>query len=162
VNTHHHSDHAGGLRTYLTEGATIVTHEGNREYYEKVVFYPAPRTLEPDRLALNPVRTTFGGSATFQSVTDKYVISDGTRTVDLYAMLGLDHNANMLIAYLPTEKIVVNADLYSPPTTTSASIREFYRNIQRLKLDVEQHVPIHGRVGTMEEFLEIVGETSND
>ncbi len=52
VNTHHHSDHAGGLRTYLTEAVTVVTHEGNREYYEKVVFYPAPRILEPDRLAL--------------------------------------------------------------------------------------------------------------
>ena len=89
--------------------------------------------------------------------------------MDLYALQGLDHNANMLIAYLPTEKIVVNADLYSPPApgaqppaTPSASMRTFYRNIQRLKLDVDQHVPIHGRVGTMEEFLEIVGQASND
>ena len=26
VNTHHHFDHSGGLRTYVAEGATIVTH----------------------------------------------------------------------------------------------------------------------------------------
>ena len=45
VNTHHHADHAGGLRTYLTQGAAIVTYEGNREYYEKVVFYPAPQDV---------------------------------------------------------------------------------------------------------------------
>ncbi len=27
INTHHHFDHAGGLRTYLSQGTTIVTHE---------------------------------------------------------------------------------------------------------------------------------------
>ena len=163
VNTHHHADHSGGLRTYLTEAATVVTHEGNREYYEKVVFYPSPRTLEPDRLALYPIRTTFGGSATLQTVTDKYVLSDGTRTMDLYAMQGLDHNANMLFAYLPTEKIVVNADLYSPPApgaqppSANANMRSLYENIQRLNLDVERHVGIHGQVGNHTDFMRIVG-----
>ena len=28
VNTHHHFDHAGGVRTYAAEGATIVTARG--------------------------------------------------------------------------------------------------------------------------------------
>ena len=30
VNTHVHFDHSGGLRTYVDEGATIVTHEANQ------------------------------------------------------------------------------------------------------------------------------------
>jgi hypothetical protein len=29
----------------------------------------------------------------------------------------------------------------------------------KLKLDVDQHVPIHGRAGTNAEFLKIVGAT---
>ena len=41
VNTHNHFDHAGGLRTAVAEGATVVTHQGNRAYYEKV--WAAPR-----------------------------------------------------------------------------------------------------------------------
>jgi hypothetical protein len=36
------------------------------------------------------------------------------------------------------------------------------QNIQRLKLDVVQHVPIHGRVGTMEEFTKIVGKPTTN
>src|SRR5437879_12190451 len=40
VNTHHHFDHSGGLRTYLAQGDTIVTHQANREYYEQVLFNP--------------------------------------------------------------------------------------------------------------------------
>ena len=62
---------------FVAEGATVVTNRMNREFYEKVVFSPAPRTLEPDRLSLlnpdqlpNPVMELVGG---------KYVISDGTR-----------------------------------------------------------------------------------
>src|SRR5438132_13984830 len=49
VNTHHHFDHSGGLRTYVDEGAIIVTHEVNKEFYEKA--FSAQRTLNPDRLA---------------------------------------------------------------------------------------------------------------
>ena len=35
VNTHAHYDHAGGLRTYVAQGATVVTHEANRPFYER-------------------------------------------------------------------------------------------------------------------------------
>ena len=159
VNTHHHFDHSGGLRTYVAEGATIVTHQRNREFFEKVAFSPAPRPLQPDRLALFPM------TPTFETVTQKYVLSDGARTMDIYFVQGLDHNANMLLPYLPQEKIVVNADLYSPPTpnapapaTPSANSLVFYENIKRLKLEVAQIAPIHGRVGTMDEFLKVVGK----
>jgi glyoxylase-like metal-dependent hydrolase (beta-lactamase superfamily II) len=51
VNTHHHFDHAGGLRTYLARGTTIVTHESNRDYYLRILFHPGGWTLQPDRLA---------------------------------------------------------------------------------------------------------------
>jgi hypothetical protein len=90
---------------------------------------------------------------------NKHVLSDGQRTLDIYPVHGLAPANTMLIAYLPKEKLLVNADLYSPPTTgetppatPSASKVTFYQSIRRLKLDAAQHVPIHGRVGTMEEF----------
>ena len=51
VNTHHHFDHSGGLRTYVDQGTTVVTHAGNRDFYEQVFFYPAARTLELDLLS---------------------------------------------------------------------------------------------------------------
>jgi glyoxylase-like metal-dependent hydrolase (beta-lactamase superfamily II) len=166
VNTHHHFDHSGGLRTFVAEGATIVTHQANRDFYEKVLFSPAPRTLQPDRLfTLNPdvVR-----DAVFETLSQKYVLSDGTRTMDVYPVQGLAHAATMLIAYLPKEKILVNGDLYSPPaqgaqppSTPTPSMVTLNQNIQRLRLDVAQHVPIHGRPGTMDEFVKIVGGRTN-
>jgi hypothetical protein len=37
---------------------------------------------------------------------------------------GLNHSDNMLIAYLPKEKILVNADLYTPPAQGAAASGE--------------------------------------
>ena len=85
--------------------------------------------------------------------------------MEMYPVTPLAHAASMLLAYLPAEKILINADLYSPPApgatppaTPNPSTVSLRRNIQRLKLDVTQHVPIHGRVGTNEEFLTVVGK----
>lgn len=161
VNTHHHFDHLGGIRTYLAEGATLVTHEDNREFYQRVVFAPQVRSLQPDRLSLFPFRPL---ASPLETLRDKYSITDATRTLDMHHLLELSHSWDMLIAYLPKEKIAVEADLYSPPTadapapaTPNASALTFYDDIKRLNLDVAQIVPIHGRVGTMEEFEKLVG-----
>jgi glyoxylase-like metal-dependent hydrolase (beta-lactamase superfamily II) len=158
VNTHHHFDHSGGLRTYVADGVTIITHQGNRAFYENVAFHPGARTLQPDRLSIAP------RAPVFETVNQKYVLSDGVRTMDIHLVQGLGHAQGMLIAYLPKEKILVNADLYSPPaqgaqppaTPTPASV-VLGNNIRRLGLDVATHVPIHGRVGANDEFVRIVG-----
>src|SRR2546428_2128011 len=49
INTHAHFDHSGGLRTYVDEGATIVTHEMNRSYYEQAWRAPDPPDSRPHR-----------------------------------------------------------------------------------------------------------------
>ena len=168
VNTHHHFDHSGGLRTYLAQGATIVTHQRNREYYEQVLFNPAPRTLQPDRLStFYPYFSPGRRPLPFETVNQKFVLSDGVRNIDLYPVQGLNHHANMLIVYFPKEKILVNADLYTPPPqgaqapAPNASMRSLNQNIQRLKLDVAQHVPLHGQPGPNDQFMQIVGKQSN-
>jgi glyoxylase-like metal-dependent hydrolase (beta-lactamase superfamily II) len=165
VNTHHHFDHSGGLRTYLAQGATIVTHQTNREYYEQVLFNPAPRTLQADRFSsFYPYFAGGRRPLPIEAVNQKYVLSDGVRIVDLYPVQGLDHATGMLMAYFPKEKILVNADLYSPPAqgapapAPNANMRTLRQNIQRLKLDVAQHVPIHGQPGPMNQFVQIVGQ----
>ena len=168
VNTHHHFDHSGGLRTYLAQGATIVTHQANKEYYENVHFSTAARTLQPDRFSTYyPYFSGGRRPLPIETVNQKYVISDGVRTVDLYPVQGLNHAATMLLVYLPKEKILVNADLYSPPAqgapapAVNANMRSLRQNIQRLKLDVAQHVPIHGVPGPNDQFVRIVGSSSN-
>jgi glyoxylase-like metal-dependent hydrolase (beta-lactamase superfamily II) len=161
INTHNHFDHLGGVRTYVAEGATIVTEEKNRNFYQLVVLAPQPRTLLPDRLSQRPFAPTGPGQLMIQTFTDSYTISDGNQTIELHHVDGLNHSDNMIIAYLPKQKIVVSADMggpppagQNPPVNNNAVV--LYRNIQRLKLDVTTHVPIHGPAGPQAEFDRIV------
>lgn len=143
VNTHHHFDHSGGLRAYVAEGATVVTQEINKPYYEKI--WANPHTLSPDRLAQNPKK------ATFKTVKDKMVLTDGNHVIELYHLQNFDHNDGMLIAYLPKEKVLIEADGFNPPvqlaTQPPAQLSPYtaslMANIERLKLDVERIIPIH-------------------
>ena len=164
VNTHHHWDHLGGLRSYVHEGATVITHEGNRSYYQEVL-RARPWLLKPDRFSLFPPEEWSEGYI-FETVREKYILADETRTVELHHVQGLDHVAGMLIAYFPKEKLVVEADLYTPsrpgdqsPRTPSASNRTFYQNLQRLNLDVETIVPIHGRPTPISELVDFLSRT---
>ncbi len=76
INTHVHFDHSGGLRTWVDEGATIVTHELNKAYYEQA--WAAPHTLNPDKLAQSKK------TATFETFSGKYILTDGKRTIEVY------------------------------------------------------------------------------
>jgi glyoxylase-like metal-dependent hydrolase (beta-lactamase superfamily II) len=163
VNTHHHWDHSGGIRAFVAEGATVVTDERNRNFYQRVVLAPQPRSLSPDRLSEFPFATTGPGTLSLQTFTDRYTIGDGTQTIELYHVDGLNHAADMLVAYLPQSKILVNADLYSPPAqggnlqNVGANAVVLFNNMKRLKLDVAEHVPIHGNPGPDADFERIVG-----
>ena len=96
----------------------------------------------------------------------KYVLSDGKRTLELHQVLGLAHSATMLLAYLPNEKVLVQADLWHAhaegeplPAPIPAEIT-FYNNVKRLKLDVSRIIGVHGAVGTMADLERHVGPTA--
>jgi glyoxylase-like metal-dependent hydrolase (beta-lactamase superfamily II) len=169
VNTHHHFDHLGGARTYAAEGATVITHNRNRELYERVVFAPQPRTLLPDRLSQFPFATTGPLPVMLEFMWDRHAISDGERSLLLFHVQELNHVETMLVAYLPEERLLINADLYSPPaagTAPPANVSQgaiaLYNTVQRLRLEVSQHVPIHGRPGPHADFERIVGPAARE
>jgi len=159
VNTHHHFDHSGGLRAAAAEGATIVTHAINKAYFERA--YAAPRTISPDRLA------KAGGSAKFETFTDKHVITDGARVIELHHLKGNTHNDGLIVGYLPKEKILLVADAFSPRqpvTKTPDQLNPFtvnlWDNVKRFGLDVQTVVPIHGRMVKVDELRMEVGATN--
>ena len=115
INTHNHFDHLGGVRTFVAEGATLIAEDKNREFFKNVVLAPQPRTLLPDRLSQRPFAPTGPGQLMLQTFTDRYTISDGDQIIELYHVQNLNHSDNMVIAYLPKQKILVSADMGGPP-----------------------------------------------
>jgi glyoxylase-like metal-dependent hydrolase (beta-lactamase superfamily II) len=152
VNTHAHYDHLGGLRTYLHIGATVITHQRNRVFYETELLNYVPRTLQPDMVSLFPP-TEISEGYTIEDVDEKYVLSDGARNMEIHYVQGLSaHVEGMLMAYLPKEQIIIEADLYDPPSTGPLN-RIFHTNVRQLGLDISTIVPIHGRPVAWSDFL---------
>ncbi|HEY2930692.1 MAG TPA: MBL fold metallo-hydrolase [Acidobacteriota bacterium] len=157
INTHHHFDHSGGLRTYVAEGATIVTHQINKPFYQKT--FKAPHTIAPDRQSRarkNPKIVTVGA---------KHVLSDKTRTLEIHHIQGNSHNEGILMAWLPKEKLLVEVDVYTPlapnappPATPSPAAVNLYENIERLNLAVDQIAPLHGRLVTLADLKKTIGK----
>jgi glyoxylase-like metal-dependent hydrolase (beta-lactamase superfamily II) len=162
INSHQHFDHSGGLRTYVDAGATIVTHELNKSFYEKA--WSQPRTLNPDKLAVSKK------PAKFQTFNDKQklVLNDGQRTIEIHSIVDNGHNDAFALIYLPKEKILIEADAFTPPPPNApvqASVNPFaknlYENITRLKLDVEQIAPLHGRLVKLDELRAFITVASS-
>ncbi len=154
INTHNHFDHAGGLRTYAAEGATVITHRDNVAFYEQV--WANPRTINPDRLSKS------GRKPVFEGVVGSRTLSDGSRELVLYHYPGNMHNPGMLMAYLPREKILIEADSFSPSPnpkdvpTAIPNLVHFYQAVERLKLDVQVIAPMHGRLATLDEVRKVI------
>jgi glyoxylase-like metal-dependent hydrolase (beta-lactamase superfamily II) len=158
VNTHQHFDHSGGIRTYAAEGATIVTHQIYKPYYEKI--FSNPRTLNPDKLAQSKKK------AKIEAVVGQKVLFDKAgRELALHPIQGNPHNDGMLMAFLPKEGILIEADVFTPPApnapppaTPNPFTVNFHDNIERLKLDVRQIAPLHGRLATMDDLRKAIGK----
>ena len=149
INTHHHSDHSAGLRAFVAEGSTIVTHEMNKKFYDDVVL-KAPHTLEPDALTKTPKPARF----VYVKDKGKYVITDGVRTMEVYHVDN-GHARNLLMSYLPKEKLLMITDIFNdfgmprpndpPPGLVSPYYAALDARLKELKLDVQQLAPSHGR-----------------
>jgi len=104
------------------------------------------------------------------------VITDGSRTLELYHITNSGHNEGMLIAYLPKEKVLIEADLYTaaapvigapapapaaaaPAPPVSPYTLSLVENLERLKLDYDIILGLHGRQTSKAELMKAVGRT---
>ena len=158
VTSHHHWDHLGGIRAAIDEGATIVTHQSNKAFLERVA--KTPHTIGPDRQA------TSKKAVKIQTVGDDGRLTDGKRVIELHRLQGYEHTGDMLIVYLPAEKILGEPDAFTPPAQAGAPLippavvyaKALNDNIKRLKLDVQTIAPFHGnRTSTVAELEKAAG-----
>jgi glyoxylase-like metal-dependent hydrolase (beta-lactamase superfamily II) len=159
INSHHHFDHSGGLRAFAAEGATVITQEVNRAFFEQAL--AAPAAMTPDHLARS------GRKGTVEGVRDRRTLTDGTRTVEIYHIAGNLHADGLLMVYLPKEKLLSQADTYTPPplaapvtTTVNPNAVNLADNIARLGLNVDQLLPLHGRIVPLADLNKAIGRTN--
>ena len=157
VNSHHHFDHSGGLRSAVAEGATLVTSELSRPFFETAM--ANPNSIKPYAMQ------TSGKKASVSGVSGKRTFTDGARVVDVYYIEGSVHANGFLMVHMPKEKLLIEADAYTPgapnapaPAVPNALHVNLVENIERLKLGIDQILPLHGRVVPLSELYAAIGK----
>lgn len=151
INSHHHFDHAGGLRAAAAEGATLVTSGMAKPYFERT--FANPNSISPDLLAKS------GRKPSITGVSGKLVINDGSRSVEVHELDGSIHAVGFLMVWLPKERLLIQGDAWTPgppgsppPPVVNTNNLNLVQNIERLKLDVDRILPLHSRIATMAEL----------
>jgi len=148
VNTHHHFDHSGGIRAAVSEGLTVITSKANAAFYNSAA--TRPHTIVPDALQKN------AKPITIETVDDQLILKDATMTVELYPITGNPHADTLLMAYFPRERLLVEADVFSPGGAVSPYAANLLENIKKRNLRVDRIVPIHGKIAPFAELTKTV------
>jgi glyoxylase-like metal-dependent hydrolase (beta-lactamase superfamily II) len=99
-----------------------------------------------------------------EAVDGKRVFTDGARSVELHLIGQSVHADGFVMVYLPAEKMLVQGDAYTPlppntapPATPNGNHLNLISNIERLKLNVERILPLHGRIVPLAELYTTAG-----
>lgn len=156
INSHHHFDHAGGLRAAAAEGAMLITSAQARPYFERVL--ANPNRIRPDALQQS------GRTALVTGISGRRVFTDGARSLEVHFIEDSVHAQGFMMVYLPREKLLIEADAYTPgapgaapPAQPNGNNVNLVQNIERLKLQVERILPLHGRIVPIAELYTAIG-----
>ncbi len=148
--THHHGDHIGGMRSFIAEGATVVTTAANRPVIETMA-----SSKQNDRLGSAPRKPEF-----LLLENGRRVLEDGTRRIELIDIGPNPHAKEMVIAWLPAEKVVFQGDLFFVPNNGAPfgppqpSTESFVKKLRELGLPAEKIASVHGDTATAAQFRE--------
>jgi len=151
IPTHYHTDHTGGIREYIAKGATVVTTPGNQSFIIQIA--GKPHSMRPDTLSSNPRQLAI------EVLKERRIFKDDQHDVEIYNIGPSPHVDEIVVAYLPKEKILFVSDLMmtrmvEPLTPVTVTERDFVEKLRPLNLDVETIANGHGWVGSMKAFEE--------
>jgi glyoxylase-like metal-dependent hydrolase (beta-lactamase superfamily II) len=136
--THHHFDHVMGVSAYESEGATLIASAAHEEIVR--------------RAAEN------GEALEVKAVKDRMTLEGDTRKVEIIDIGPTAHTEHLLVAYLPDEGILFEADHFAlprvgpiPPAVTST--QTFAEALGREELGVRIILSAHSpRAATMDDL----------
>jgi glyoxylase-like metal-dependent hydrolase (beta-lactamase superfamily II) len=155
--THHHYDHIGGIRGLAAAGATILVDQGHDPPLRGVL--GVPHTNPPDQLDTRKKAGQPGGS--LEAFNGMKTITEGTQSLQLHAILDNPHVTPMVIAYVPSSRVLFQSDIWFPGLGVPGSpdSAHLLKAIDSLGLKVDTHVGGHGAVGPHAELVKAVAAT---
>jgi glyoxylase-like metal-dependent hydrolase (beta-lactamase superfamily II) len=153
VLTHHHMDHAGGVRGLLVDGGTLVVGQGSYDHFRLVL--AAPITRNPDLKPMDFSRTPI------LEVPQSHHMSDGRRDVMVYVMDN-PHAKGMLMAWVPDAKLGYVTDIWSPgvplPAKPNPGLLSVVGTVKKIGIQPERFAGGHGSVAPYGQLAVMAGQ----
>jgi glyoxylase-like metal-dependent hydrolase (beta-lactamase superfamily II) len=145
VLTHHHTDLAGGARTFVAEGASVIVPSPDKAFFEQV--FAATHGVIIDELQKHRK------SATVIEVVDQMTMRDDSEEIRLYNIAN-PHVDGMLVGYMPKDDILWVTDMYSPARDArkSPGAVNLYETLKQLGIKPSRLAGGHGGSASYAEF----------
>jgi glyoxylase-like metal-dependent hydrolase (beta-lactamase superfamily II) len=155
VLTHHHMDHAGGVRGVLAQGAVLVVGQGARDHFRRVLAAPMQRNPDMRPMDFSQVQIL--------EVPESHVISDSTgRQVVAYVMQDNPHAKGLLMVYVPHAKLGYVTDVWSPgvpmPDKPNPALMSVVNTVKRAGIQPERFAGGHGSTAPYETLTKVTGQ----
>jgi hypothetical protein len=132
----------------VAEGLTIVTQRANEAFFRDLL--ARPHTIVADELQQHP------REAVFQFVDDRATLKDAAMEVQLYHLQDNPREGTNLFAYVPKERILVQADLYDSTWQQHPWGENVLTNIAARQLRPERDVPVHGAIELFDDMVRTI------
>ena len=148
IVSHHHFDHSGGLRAAVARGLTIITYRDNVEFFKQLV--ARKHSIVEDALARNPQPLKI------EPVDEELTLKDRSMEVRLYHLKDNPREGTNLFAYIPRDRMLVQADMYDSGWLQHPWGDNLPFNVKLHNLQVEKSVPVHGTVQSYADVLKTI------
>ena len=158
VSTHFHSDHIGGLRPFIAEGATIITTPSARQVIQDFLV-KGTRTRTIDTLSQSP------RAPIIELAGDKRVLGDANHRIELLDVSPNPHADEIMVVWFPGERLLFEGDMLdllvpeNRPSMPGDDTRALAKSIAKLGLDVDRIIAVHGRPGTRADLERTLART---
>jgi glyoxylase-like metal-dependent hydrolase (beta-lactamase superfamily II) len=144
VMTHHHWDHAGGIRAYIARAVPVAAHARNAAFVHEMA--TARKTVAPDGLVRGRIPSVL-------AVNDSLTLGQGESRVVLYTMSST-HAEGILAAYVPSARLLFTSDVLSPgPVMAPQGSRELVALARARDITVDRFAGGHGGVANWADVL---------
>ncbi|WP_411030739.1 MBL fold metallo-hydrolase [Spongiimicrobium sp. 3-5] len=150
IQSHHHNDHWGGIREYMSLGVEIISTPYNSDLLKRIA--NTPFNLKPDSQSKN------NKIPDIQIVDNELKISDKNLNIEIYNIGPTDHSNEMLIMYFPNEKVLWQADMinFGEWSLDNTLKKQLMDKISALNLEVETILGLHGKILSDKELNKII------
>jgi glyoxylase-like metal-dependent hydrolase (beta-lactamase superfamily II) len=154
VLTHHHMDHIGGVRGFLTDGATLVVGQGDAAHFRRVLAAPTTRNAD---LAVRDF-----SQVPIMEVPESHVITDGRGRQVMVYLIDNPHAKGMLMGWVPDAKLGFVTDIWTPgpplPPKPNPGLLAVVNAVNKAGLQPQRFAGGHGATADYAPLAKLAGQ----